>query len=174
MYGNEQDQSSCTIHGIINEIKNDIETLEAACENGDLDEDDKLSAIESHEEDLRNVEEMMDGEDADAFDENFKNDTYINRRQRNFKPKSQNEYSDVDVQLITEPSNTTTKQIKRIANDFSNNYVSCFVQSEKQGNVLSTLRCNAVKVMDNAKISISKYNISFQNIMRRSIDWHRH
>ena len=58
-----------------------------------------------------------------------------------------------------------TRQIKRIANDFSNNYVSCLVQSEKKFSLLTTLRGNAVKVLDNAKISISKYNNSFQRIL---------
>ena len=163
---NKDNPHAPSTEDVINEIKNDIETIEASFENGELDEEDKLTFIETHEDALRNAQEMMEAEDADAFDENFKSDSYSNRsKQNNFKPKSQKEYSDVDVKLISKLSNTTTKQIKRIANDFSNNYVSCLVQSEKQGNVLSTLRCNAVKVLDNAKISISKYNISFQKIM---------
>ena len=119
--------------------------------------------MEEHEEALQSAQEMLDV--GDDFDENFLCDGYVNKRESDYKPKAENEYSNVDVKLVTELSNVNTKQIKRIANDFSNNYVSCLVQSEKKDNVLSTLRCNAVKVLDNAKISISKYNIAFQKIM---------
>ena len=106
---------------------------------------------------------MLDA--GNDFDENFKGEGYVNKRENYYKPKAEKEYSDVDVKLMGELSNMNTKQIKRIANDFSNNYVSFLVQSEKKDNVFSTLRCNAVKVFDNAKISISKYNNSFQKIL---------
>ena len=104
--------------------------------------------------------------EGDAFDENFQNDSY-NKIVNNYKPKSENEYTHVDSQLMSELSNVHTRQIKRIANDFSNNYVSCLVQSDRKDNVFSALRCNAVKVLDNAKISICKYNIAFQKNYER-------
>ena len=154
-------------------IKKDIAAINKQFEDGEIDDQDKQTLLETHEEAMRNVQEMLV---VDAFDENFQSNTY-NKRVNDYKPKSENEYMDVDVQLMSELSNVNTRQIKRIANDFSNNYVSCLVQSEKKDNVLSTLRCNAVKVLDNAKISISKYNIAFQKIMKEDgceTNRHRH
>ena len=151
---------------VINEIHNDIEELKASFTKGDINEDEKNTVLEGYEESLRNMQEMIEVDDeTDAFDEHFQNDSYTMQRLQNYKPRSEKEYAHVDAKLMTELSNMNTKQIKRIANDFSNNYVSCLVQSEKKDNVLSTLRCNAVKVLDNAKISISKFNIAFQKIM---------
>ena len=151
---------------VINTINKDIEELKASFEKGDINEEEQISIMDGHEESLKCMQEMIEADaDTDAFDEHFQNDSYSNQKFKNYKPRSEKEYAHVDAKLMIELSNMNTKQIKRIANDFSNNYVSCLVQSEKKDNLLSTLRCNAVKVLDNAKISISKYNIAFQKIM---------
>ena len=147
---------------IMEKIMGDIDRINGLYEKGEISEIEKLTMLDEHEDEMEQAQEMMGCGD---FDENFQSDTYVNKRESDYKPKAENEYSDVDVQLMSELSNMNTKQIKRIANDFSNNYVSCLVQSEKKDNTLSTLRCNAVKVLDNAKISISKYNITLQKIM---------
>ena len=144
-------------------IQDDIKGVEKLFERGKIGDGEKQVMLERHEDDLRNVQEIL--EVGDDFDENFRSDVYVNKREADYKPRAETEYSEVDAQLMTELSNANTKQIKRIANDFSNNYVSCLVQSEEKDNTLSTLRCNAVKVLDNAKISISKYNISLQKIL---------
>ena len=160
---NKENPHAPSTEDIIEGIKNDISNLEENYEKGEIDAEEKDMLMETHEEELLTAVEML--EVGDDFDEMFQSDGYVNKRENNYKPKAEKEYSDVDAKLVGELSNMETKQIKRIANDFSNNYVSCLVQSEKKDNVLSTLRCNAVKVLDNAKISISKYNISFQKIM---------
>ena len=161
---NKDNPHAPSTEDVIESIKSDITDLEKLYVDGQIEETDKMILMDEHEEALQNMQEMFDVGDDD-FDENFQSNGYVNKRENDYKPKAEKEYSDVDVKLVTELSNVNTKQIKRIANDFSNNYVSCLVQSEKKDNVLSTLRCNAVKVLDNAKISISKYNISFQKIM---------
>ena len=160
---NKDNPHAPSTEDVIESIKNDITDLEKLYGDGQIKEDDKMILMDEHEEALQNVQEMHDV--GDDFDENFQSNGYVNKRESDYKPKAEKEYSVIDVKLVNELSNVNTKQIKRIANDFSNNYVSCLVQSEKKDNVLSTLRCNAVKVLDNAKISISKYNIAFQKIM---------
>ena len=162
-----KDNPHAPSHGdVLEAIRKEVEDLKDLFRKGELTEDEKNTLLESHEESIRAMEEMIQADDeTDAFDEHFQNDSYYMKKTQNYKPRSEKEYAHVDAKLMTELSNMNTKQIKRIANDFSNNYVSCLVQSEKNDNVLSTLRCNAVKVLDNAKISISKFNIAFQKIM---------
>ena len=163
---NKENPHAPSTEDLIESIKNDISKLEKSYVDGEIVEGDKMILMNEHEDALQTANEMLEaGDPTDDFDENFLSNGYLNKREKDYKPKAEKEYSDVDVQLVTELSNVNTKQIKRIANDFSNNYVSCLVQSEKKDNTLSTLRCNAVKVLDNAKISISQYNISFQRIM---------
>ena len=97
----------------------------------------------------------------------FDNDTYTGK-QNHYKPKREEEYASIDAKVVTYLMDSVTKQIKRIANGFSNSYITSLVQSEKEDSQLTDLRGNAVKVLDNEKIGIYKYNNSFQRILVHS------
>ena len=160
---NKDNPHAVSPQGVVDQIQKEIQDLEEKCDDGEMSVEEKEMLVEGKEELMREAMEIAEADDGGGKE--FENINYAGN-QNLFKPKTEDEYASIDAKMISKLMDSDTRQIKRIANDFLNNYVSCLVQSERMDNQLTTLRGNAVKVLDNAKISISNYNNTFQRLMR--------